>query len=264
MSLFLSKVLSLLIYPLSLGLLVLVASGGGMYWRKRVGLAGLSLGILIIWVPATPVFSDWLCGTLESRYPPASVEQAPAADAIVALGGSVGAPMPPRVYPDLNGTSDRLWHAARLYRAEKAPFVIASGGTMPWRDQRFREAPAMQNLLVSWGVPADSVLLESTSANTYENATNTAEIVEKQSFDRVLLVTSALHMRRALATFRSAGITAVPAATDYRVVQRATTLLDLLPSVGALDKSTAAIHEYVGYTVYRWRGWIEDQNRPSG
>lgn len=264
MSLFLSKLLSLFVYPLSLGLLVLLASGAATYWEKRIGLAGVGIGLLIIWIPATPIFSDWLLGTLESRHPPAPVEQAPPADAIVALGGSIGAPIPPRVYPDLNGTSDRLWHAARLHRADKAPLVIASGGTMPWMSQRFREAPAMQALLVSWGVPADSVLLESTSANTYENATNTAEIVEKQGLDRVLLVTSALHMRRALATFRSAGINAVPVATDYRVVQSGTTLLDLLPNAGALDGSTAAIHEYVGYIVYDWRGWIEDPGHPPG
>jgi uncharacterized SAM-binding protein YcdF (DUF218 family) len=149
-----------------------------------------------------------------------------------------------------------VWHAARLYEAGKAPLIVASGGTLPWKDQEFREAPVMQRLLVSWGVPADSILLESTSANTYQNATNTAEVVAERGIDRVLLVTSALHMRRALATFRSVGIEAVPAATDYRVVEGRTTLLDLLPSAGALDGSTAAIREYVGYIVYDWRGWI--------
>ncbi len=263
MSLFLSKVLSLFIHPLSLGLMVLLASGVVTYWWKRRGLAGLGLGLLIIWIPATPIFSDWIRGTLESRYPPAPVEQAPATDAIVALGGAIGAPTPPRVYPDLNGTSDRLWHAARLFKAEKAPFVIASGGTMPWKDQRFREAPAMQDLLTSWGVPSDSVLLESTSANTYENATNTAAIVENRGFDRVLLVTSALHMRRALATFRSAGVDAVPVATDYQIVEGPTILLSMIPSAGALSGSTAAIREYVGYLVYHWRGWITNPKAPS-
>ena len=256
MSLFLSKVLSLFIHPLSLGLLLLTAGGAATYWWRRLGLAVLAVGLLVVWVPSTPVFSDWLQGTLESRHPPTRAEAAPTADAIVALGGAVGMSRPPRVYPDLNGASDRVWHAARLYEAGKAPLIIASGGTLPWKDQEFREAPVMQQLLVSWGVPADSVLLESTSANTYQNATNTAEVVAERGIDRVLLVTSALHMRRALATFRAAGVEAVPAATDYRVVEGRTTILDLLPSAGALDGSTAAIREYVGYVVYDWRGWI--------
>jgi uncharacterized SAM-binding protein YcdF (DUF218 family) len=255
-SLFLSKVLSLFIHPLSLGLLLLAAGGVATCWWRRVGLGVLAAGLLVVWVPSMPVFSDWLQGTLESRYPPARVEAAPSADAIVTLGGAVGLSRPPRVYPDLNGASDRVWHAARLYEAGKAPLIIASGGTLPWKDQAFREAPVMQQLLVSWGVPADSVLLESTSANTYQNATNTAEVVKGRGIDRVLLVTSALHMRRALATFRAAGVEAVPAATDYRVVEGQTTVLDLFPSAGALDGSTAAIREYVGYIVYDWRGWI--------
>ena len=264
MSLFLTKVLSLFIHPLSLALLLLGAGLVGAYWWPRIGLAGSMLGLLILWVPSTPVFSGWLQGTLESRYPPDSAEAAPTADAIVVLGGAVGAPLPPRVYPDLNGASDRVWHAARLYEADKAPFVIAAGGTLPWKDQQFREAPVMQRLLKSWGVPPDSVLLESSSANTYENAKFTATLASERGMDRVLLVTSALHMRRALAAFRTAGVNAVPAATDYRVVEEATTFLSLVPSASALAGSTSAIREYVGYIVYDWRGWIARRGSVGG
>ena len=256
MSLYLSKVLSLLIHPLVLGLLLSAAGGVLAWWWRRWGLSLVGCGLLVIWVPATPLVADGLRSSLESAFPPAPAAEAPSADAIVVLGGAIGAPRPPRVYPDLSGAADRVWHAARLYRAGKAPVIIASGGTLPWRDQRFREAEAMRSLLTSWGVPADAVVLESQSANTYQNAANTADIVERRGFDRVLLVTSALHMRRALATFRAAGVTALPAATDYQVVHGATTLLDVLPSAGALSASTAAIREYVGYLVYDWRGWI--------
>jgi len=265
-SLFLSKVLSLFIHPLSLGLLLSTVGAVASVWWRRVGLAVLGAGLLVVWIPSTPLFSDWLQGTLESRYPPARAETAPTAEAIVTLGGAVGVSQPPRVYPDLHGASDRVWHAARLYAAGKASLIVASGGTLPWKDQAFREAPVMQRLLVSWGVPADSILLESTSANTYQNATNTAELVMERGIERVLLVTSALHMRRALATFRTAGVEAVPAATDYRVVDGEKTILDLLPSAGALNGSTAAIREYVGYIVYDWRGWIADraEHLPEG
>lgn len=263
MSLFLSKLLSLFIHPLSLGLLLMVGGGILGYWWNRYGWGVVGVGILVVWIPATPVVSGWLQGTLEHRFPPRAVENAPMADAIVTLGGAVGAPRPPRVYPDLSGSSDRVWHAARLYHARKAPYIIASGGTLPWKDQAFREAATIKSLLVSWDVPADSILTESTSANTYQNATNTVAIVNERGFDRVLLVTSALHMRRALATFRSAGVDAVPAATDYGVIQGRTTLLSLIPSAGALQGSTAAIREYVGYIVYWWRGWITEQTVPT-
>lgn len=256
MSVYLSKVLSLFIHPLPLGILVILAGAGGAYWKRRLGIAVVGFGLLILWVPSTPVFADWLQGTLERQYPPRSVEEVPEADAIVTLGGSVSAPVPPRVHPDLNGSADRVWHAARLYRAGKAPLIVATGGTLPWRDQTYLEAPVMQKLLASWGVAPDSVLMESESANTYQNATGTAALAEERDIDQILLVTSALHMRRAVATFRSTGLEVVPAATDHQVVQQRRTFLDLMPSAGALQGSTAALREYVGYLVYDWRGWI--------
>lgn len=256
MSVFLSKLLSLVIHPLPLGLLVVAAGAGSTFWNRRAGVAAIGVGVLILWVPSMPLFSDWAQGTIEQQHLPRPMEEVPDADAIVTLGGSVGAPVPPRLHPDLNGTADRVWHAARLYRAEKAPLIVASGGTLPWRDQTFREAPAMRDLLVSWGVPSDSVLMESESANTYENATGTAELAEEHGIEQVLLVTSALHMRRALATFRATGLEVIPAATDHQVVTRRRTLLDLFPDAGALQGSTATLREYVGYLVYDWRGWI--------
>ena len=253
---FATKVLSLLIHPLVLGMLLV--GGGSLLWGwHRSGAVVLVGGILVLWIPATPVTSDWLQGTLESRYPPRPVAATPSAGAIVVLGGSVGAPRPPRVHPDLQDASDRVWHAARLYHAGKAPLIIASGGALPWRDRQYSEASVIQTLLESWGVPPDSVLLESGSANTYQNATNTATLIGKKGIDRVLLVTSALHMRRALATFREAGIRARPAATDYQVIDTRRTALDIVPSAEALAGSTAAIREYVGYLVYAWRGWID-------
>jgi len=263
MSLIVSKVLSQLIHPLVLGGGLVAIGGGVAIWRRRWGLPVVAAGLLVVWVPATPLVAGWLQESLEARFPPRPVAAVPAADAVVTLGGAVGAPVPPREHPDLSGAADRVWHAARLYQAGKAPIVIASGGTLPWRDQRFREADAMQALLTSWGVPADSVLRESTSANTYQNATNTAAILEDRGIDRVLLVTSALHMRRALATFRSAGVTAVPAATDYRIVDSPFSVFDFVPSAGALGGSTAAIREYVGYLVYDWRGWIAETRIPE-
>ena len=88
-----------------------------------------------------------------------------------------------------------------------------------------------------------------------ENALYTAEILEAQGMGPVLLVTSALHMPRALATFRAAGVDAIPAATDFEVMPRPRVLLDWLPDAEALAASTRALKEYLGLWVYRYRGW---------
>ena len=72
-----------------------------------------------------------------------------------------------------------------------------------------------------------------------------------------MLVTSALHMPRAVAAFRGAGIRVVPAATDVRAAaDHSPAVFDWVPSAAALELTTAALHEIAGLFYYRWRGWV--------
>jgi uncharacterized SAM-binding protein YcdF (DUF218 family) len=158
------------------------------------------------------------------------------------------------MYSDL-GAADRVWHTARIYHAGRAPRVVASGGNQPWLGGVCSEASAMRDFLVDLGVPAEAVWLEERSRNTRENAVHTAKILEAQGIGPMPLVTSALHMPRALATFRAAGINAIPAPTDFEVEVRPRVFLDWLPDAEALAASTRALKEYPGLWVYRYRGW---------
>ncbi|WP_246828376.1 YdcF family protein [Ectothiorhodospira sp. PHS-1] len=150
-----------------------------------------------------------------------------------------------------------MWHGARLYHADRAPWVIVSGGSVPWRERERVEAHAMREFLVDLGVPASAVWLETDSATTRGNAVYTAQLLEDRGLERVLLVTSALHMERALATFRAAGVEAWPAPTDFEVEPLPADLLRWLPDAQALADSTRGLKEYLGLWVYRWRGWAE-------
>ena len=258
MSVFLAKVFSLLIFPLSLGLVTVLCGLGALRFWRRTGVLLIFLGVSIVWVPATPAFSLWIRGALEHLYPPQAVETVPAVDAIVVLGGSVSPAVPPRIYPNLNAGADRVLHAARLYKAGKAPLVIVSSGAFPWRKKGLPEAPAMRQLLAEWGVPQEVVISETDSQNTFGNAVFTAGILEQRNIKTILLVTSALHMRRALAVFLSLGINAIPAATDYEIVDDGDDSFFLwIPNVDALWGSTRAIKEWVGYVVYQWQGRIQ-------
>ena len=85
----------------------------------------------------------------------------------------------------------------------------------------------------------------------------TKPVLAEHGLQRVLLVTSALHMPRALATFKSAGIDAVPATTDFTVTDKDhRTVIDFLHDAEALSRTTAAFKEYVGYAYYWWGGWV--------
>lgn len=258
MSVFLTKVFSLLIFPLSLGLVTVVCGLGALRFWRRGGVLLILLGVSIVWVPATPAFSIWVRGALEHLYPPQAVETVPTADAIVVLGGSVSPAIPPRIYPDLNSAADRVLHAARLYKAGKAPLVIVSSGALPWHKKGLPEAPAMRQLLTEWGVPQEAIVNETESQNTFENAVFTSRILDQHSIKTILLVTSALHMRRALAVFVSLGINAIPVATDYEIVDEGDrSFFVWIPDAEALSGSTRAIKEWVGYEVYQWQGRIQ-------
>jgi uncharacterized SAM-binding protein YcdF (DUF218 family) len=157
----------------------------------------------------------------------------------------VEGPLAPwRLYPDLKAAGDRVWHAARLYRAGKAPLIVLSGGTV--NPGEMPEALAMRQFLGDLGVPASALLLESRSQTTTENAADTARLLQQRGIRTILLVTSALHMRRARGLFERAGLQVIPAPTDYEVVHRPWRVLDVVPDTEALDGSARAIKEIVG------------------
>ncbi len=254
--LYLDKLLSQLAYPLgfsiSLALLSFLLLSLG---RRRSGLLAMAIGILWVGLWSLPVVSDGLRLSLENRFAREPATALPQVDAIVVLGGGISGSPRDWPDPDLGSAADRVWHGARLFHAGKAPRIIVSGGSLPWTGERRSEAEAMQRFLADLGVPPEVVRLEGRSFNTHENAIYTAEILREEGLGRVLLVTSALHMPRALATFQAAGVDAAAAPTDFEVMPEPDHLIRWLPDADALSASTRAMKEYLGWWVYRQRGW---------
>ena len=150
-----------------------------------------------------------------------------------------------------------MLHAARLFRAGKAPLVVATGGGDPEAGVR-PEAEDIADLLVEWGVPREAIRLDREARSTRENATGVREALGDRPSRRVLLVTSALHMARAAGCFRTAGFEVLPAPTDYLVPTMARSRwTDWIPDAAALETTSAVVHEIVGLWWYRLRGWCE-------
>ncbi len=252
-----TKVLGQALLPLNLAieatLLALLLRRLG---RRRLANVLFGLGFAVLVASSIPVVAQGLVRGLEGQHAPMSVETTPTADAIVLLGGALGPARPPRLSAELTDGSDRVLHAARLYRAKKAPLVIASGGAGPGGGDEPPESRDLADLLVEWGVPREAILEEGASGDTHENAVETKRILDARGLKRVLLVTSALHMPRAVAVFRRAGVDAIPCPTDFLAIEPARrTALDYLPDGEALLHSTAATHEWIGRLWYRVRGW---------
>jgi uncharacterized SAM-binding protein YcdF (DUF218 family) len=181
----------------------------------RAGLAGIWWAFLWLW--ATPVVSGALAGWVEAQAGPRELAAVQPAPVIVVLGGAVGGARPPlRPEPDLGSAADRVWHAARLYHAGKAPRILLSGGSIKPGIQG--EAHAMRRFLLDLGVPDAAIWLEAASTDTAGNAVLSAALLRASGVDEAILVTSALHMRRARAQFMQTGLTIHPAPTDFEVV----------------------------------------------
>jgi len=247
----------LLIYPL--GLTFSLSILGLLLWQlKRLRLALLLIACALSWLLcwSLPPVARMLQASLEQRYPAVPVEQIPTAEVIVVFGGVMEAGDASYPYPGLTDAADRAWHAARLYRAGKAPKILLSGGLASSRTDGPTEAELMRLFLLDLGVPDEAMILETRSRTTRENALYCAAMVRDAGWSSVILVTSALHMPRSWRSFKQAGVGAIPVGTDYQTWPTSFSLSDWLPSAGALEKSTYALHEVIGTWTYAWRGWL--------
>ena len=246
---FFSKLVAFFISPLGFSM-SLAALAGWFAVRGGPRKAWMSGGLALLWLFfwSTPWASQALRSRLEARSPAVAVSEVPVSDAIVVLGGGVSPITREQPYPDMRSAADRVWHAARLYYAGKAPLVLASGGASS--AYTASEAAAMARLLQDLGVPRTAIWLEPHSRTTASNALWVARwAATLPRPPRLLLVTSALHMPRAVLEFKAAGLDVVPAPTDYEARALPTGLLRFLPDTDALDGSARAMKELVGWAV---------------
>jgi hypothetical protein len=82
------------------------------------------MALVWLWVWSMPVMSHWLASQIENQFPQVPIASVPHAQAVVVLGGTVSPPMVGHAGIDLKSGADRVWYAARLFHAGKAPLVI--------------------------------------------------------------------------------------------------------------------------------------------
>ena len=221
MGFLLSKLLPLLLYPLGLGLsLALVGLvGRRRRWGPWLGASGLG----VIWLFAMPLTSRQLIWGLEERAAALVPTPIPEADAVVVLGGGLRPPLPPRAGVEVAEGGDRLLTGVQLLRQQRAPLLVTSGGQVSFTggDPVPPEAVWARDMAEQLGVPRGRILLNSRSRNTSEEAQDIGQLGRRRGWRRILLVTSAYHLPRALASFdRRSGL-------ERRVQEAMRILVDL-------------------------------------
>jgi uncharacterized SAM-binding protein YcdF (DUF218 family) len=264
MFIFLSKLLPLFVYPLGLSVILLVAAALANNNRKSSRILILA-AVALLWLSSTTGVSNLLARSLEWRYLP--LEEIPAADAIVLLGGGTESAAYPRSNVEINGAGDRVLYAAELFFEGRSPRILLSGGEISWQNNgSSTPAQDMALLLVKLGVPESALILENESQNTYENALKAREILSELEIDNILLVTSAMHMPRAVALFEKQGFVVTPVPVDYSVTENDSVentsgslinrVLNVVPSASSLALTTNALKEYLGMLIYTLQGWM--------
>ena len=252
------KSLLSLIQPL--GLIWLLLGGWLLYqvWRRRwrtAAVPGLAWFILTL-VTCTPVVS-FLAFALEGEHPPVKLADVEQADAIICLGGGAAPSLVEPTGLHLKSSADRLSTALALLLQKKAPVLVLGGAVYLKRGQSYSEADYAHDILTRSGLPAETIVSLGPCADTHDEAVKVTALARERGWQKILLVTSAIHMPRTTRVFAKAGapeFQAVPC--NYLSSLNHIGDLDWLhlPHSGSFSTFGAWFHEEIGMLYYRWRG----------
>ncbi|OGT39877.1 MAG: hypothetical protein A3E81_01790 [Gammaproteobacteria bacterium RIFCSPHIGHO2_12_FULL_36_30] len=254
-----SHFLQIWILPPGLNLLLM---GVGLIFLTRTQYLGKSLiaiSGISFWLFCTPAVAQLLINYLQEQYPRLQVGQITKkkSSAIIVLGGGHTISTETSSGYILSGSTEfRLRYAVYLYRHTHFPIIVSGGAT-------HKSSPAESHFMkvemknyfktpVAWQ--------ENQSINTRDEGNLMVPILEKHNIRIAYLITNAWHMPRAMYTFhysfRHTDIKIIAAPMGYSTFQRNQGVLNFLPSLGGLDTSELAIHEYIGILAYRLNNLI--------
>ena len=228
-----------------------------LLWRRQwrnAAWVGLPVGLLFLF-GSLPVV-DRLVWAAERPYVTSDLRQLPGADAVVALGcGSGVVPPNPLNFCLSGGGVNRYLTGVFLTRLGKAPVLVLGGDAEAPGSPGHSQMIAVQDWIRAWALTSAMVTKLGICGTTHDEAMHCADLAAQKHWKRILLVTSALHLPRAVAVFRHQGLTVVPVGCDFKVIGNSSTW-SLIPSQQRFELWALYLHEKVGWWVYRWRGWI--------
>ncbi|MEB3338707.1 MAG: YdcF family protein [Leptolyngbyaceae bacterium] len=286
-----SEIWGLLAFPFSpLGIAIMLLGYALKDWHKKKAVVAppIFAALLILFISSTPAIAYFLTqraelGIVQAEQALKNVCQGPCTetnpptsqqnvDAIVVLGwGTTQPALPYRTRIQLTEKGDRILYATQLYDEQRArdrtPFVLVSAGPrsdLQGEAKDISEANTIETLLLSYGIPKERIILESTGIDVRGSAEAVNKILQDRKIgNRIFLVSSALNSYRALRTFRKLGMIVIPRPTDFYTIQsggatpkRKIRLADILPSSEALTRTTRVFQEFMLSIFYFLRGWL--------
>ena len=237
--------LNVSIFLLMIGVLLLLVTR-----LQRLGKTITVIGLLMLLFLSFPPSANWLSDSLEQKYsiPSAAIFMDPKIHWIVVLGGGHNSSMP--AGQQLSDSSRaRVVEAIRIFRMKEGRTLIFSGGGVYDPNPN---AIAMAEQAKALGIDQKNVLLESKSRDTEEQAELLAPTLKQNPF---FLITSAIHMPRAMSLFMKKGMNPIAAPCDFSFIsQNPPALLRFLPNASSLQQSERSFRERLGMIYSTVRG----------
>jgi uncharacterized SAM-binding protein YcdF (DUF218 family) len=249
---FLSKFLPLFVLPLGVSLIFLAL--GIARGRRRLAWAGVA----ILYASSNPLVGHFLIRSAEEWADRRAITDVTGADAIVVLSaGRALAPGPARISE--SNDANRFFAGVELVLNGKAPLLVFTGAAIQSAPDAPTEGEVLRAHARAMGVPVDRIAVTPLVLNTADEAREVAALLRARQLPnaRIVLVTSAFHMRRARQLFQQAGLVVEPFPVSFWSgdLERFS-LFWFLPSVNALAESQTAIRELYGRVFYGIRAAI--------
>ncbi|MBG0795401.1 YdcF family protein [Methylocystis sp. H62] len=249
-----SKIIGFFLAPFHFFMIVAVIGAMLLFTRwKTWGRALSTVSAFALLLMAFGPLGGLLASPLEARFPPPPHDM-PAPDGIIVLGGAIDERLSAsRDRPTVVDAAERLIAPISLKRKYPSARLVFTGGSAALQASPYSEADAVQRFWRDLGLDQGDVLYERRSRNTYENAIFTRDLLLPKPGERWLLVTSAIHMPRAIGAFRQAGFDVIAYPVDYRTSGDSRLEFPRF-ATKALGLVEFAAHEWAGLVAQRLFG----------
>ena len=240
---YLHKILPFFVSPLGFILILLFVY---IFYRKNFL---IFMSLIILLVSTNTFVGNYLSKKLEFPYKPISIDSINKSDAIIVLSGMIHQIGHKNNFKYEWSDPDRFFGGLELLKKNKSDLLIFTAGQLPWTNNWKPEGLILKDKAIELGVVENKILITEKVKNTYEESLEVLKLIPKGS--SIILVTSAFHMERSKYLFEKQGFKVNPFPVDFKTSNTKLTILDIIPSVGALQNTSTFIRENIGRLYYR-------------
>ena len=247
-SLVLQKIVSGWLMPVGLLFIVVSFAATMSLLRKQSAACLACIFALVLLVFAIDPLTNVFVKSLENRFTEFDFATTEPFDAVIVLGGATG--LTPSERPQLNAGGERVVLAAELYQQKLAEKIFVTGNSMQEKvagDEPSIESPRRQasEILQRLGVPESAIVLVEGRTTSLEMQ-NLKSLPQLQGLKRVGLITSAMHLPRAMRLAKTNDLTFLPIPANFTANSSPMTVLNWIPNASNVEKLQAVLHEYLG------------------